>query len=210
MTRQAPGYGAIAGVATTVLVVAAFASSNPPPPVSAGGAQVVTFYATHSAAQHASDLLWVLGFGAFVFFAGWLRTLLREAPQAEGLATTALAGAAIATAGASVYFGLDFTLASMPASIAPDAAQAVNLLAVQLYLPVAIGVLIFGIAVALAILQSRVLPAWMGWTAVLVALTAPAGPFSLVALALWAGVIGVVAARRTQSGSHLPMASQPT
>ena len=210
MHKQANRFGIYAGVATTVLVLAAFATSTAPPSVSAGGAPVVKFYTTHSTAQHTSDLLWILGSGAFVFFAGWLRSLLREEPGSEGLATTALAGAAITAGGASVYFGLDFTLASMPASIAPAAAQAVNLLALQLFLPVALGVLVFGIAVGAAILKARVLPVWMGWSALLVALTCPAGPFSLVALALWVGVVGVVAGRRTRSRSpQTPMASQP-
>jgi hypothetical protein len=210
MNPQANRFGAFAGVGTTVLVIAAFATSSQPPSVSAGGAPVVKFYTSHSTAQHTSDMLWVLGFAVFVFFAGWLRGLLREEPRAEALATTALAGGAIAATGASVYFGLDFTLASMPASIAPAAAQAVNLLALQLFLPVAIGVLIFGIAAGAAILRSQVLPAWMGWTGLVVAITAPAGPFALVALAIWAGVIGVMASRRVRSRSQdLPIASPP-
>ena len=202
MDPRAGRFGAITGVATTMLVFVAFATSNPPPSVEAGGAPVVKFYTSHSTAQHASDVLWILGFGVFVFFAGWLRTILREEPRAEGFATTALAGAAMAASGTSVYFGLDFTLASMPSSIAPAAAQAVNLLALQLFLPVAIGVLIFGIAGGVAILRSQVLPAWMGWTGLLVALTGPVGPFGLVALAIWTGVAGVVASRRLQSRSQ--------
>lgn len=202
MDPRAGRFGAITGVATSMLVFVAFATSNPPPSVEAGGAPVVRFYTSHSGAQHASDMLWILGFGMFVFFAGWLRSLLREDPRTEWLATTALAGGAIAAAGASVYFGLDFALASMPASIAPAAAQAVNLLALQLFLPVAIGVLIFGIAVGVAILRSQVLPAWTGWTGLLVALTGPVGPFGLVALAIWTGVVGVVASRRIRSHSQ--------
>jgi hypothetical protein len=209
MNTQANRIGPYAGVATTVLVLAAFATSSAPPSVGAGGAPVVTFYTAHSAAQHTSDLLWILGAGAFVFFAGWLRGLLRDEPGSEALATTALAGAAIAASGASVYFGLDFTLASMPATIAPAAAQAINLLALQLFLPVGLGILVFGIAAGAAILKARVLPGWMGWSAVVVALTCPAGPLSLVVLALWTGVVGVVAYRRTRSGStRSPMASQ--
>lgn len=210
MNARANRIGALAGVMTTLLVVAAFAASSPPPSVSAGGAPVVKFYAAHSAAQHTSDLLWVLGFGAFVFFAGWLRGLLGNQHSTEWLATTALAGAGIATAGAAVYFGLDFALASMPRSMAPAAAQAVNLLAVQLFLPVAIGVLLFGLAIGLAILKTRALPTWMGWTAFLVAFTVPAGPFSLIVLAVWVGVVGILASRRLQSTTEgLLATSQP-
>ena len=130
MDPRAYRFGAIAGVATTMLVIVAFATSNAPPSVEAGGAPVAV-YTAHSNCPTPSDMLWILGFGVFVFFAGWLRSLLREEPRTEWLATTALAGGAIAAAGASLYFGLDFTLASMPASIAPAAAQAVNLLALQ-------------------------------------------------------------------------------
>ena len=77
-------------------------------------------------------------------FAGSLRTHLRATDGAEGLSAVVLAGAAVLTAGAAVYFGADFVLAMMPATIAPPAAQALNMLALYLVLPLSAGGLVFG------------------------------------------------------------------
>jgi hypothetical protein len=137
-----------------------------------------------------------------VLFAGTLRTRLRPTPAAEGSATTALAGAALMAAGGAVYFDCDFALGSMPASMAPAAAQAVNLLALRLVLPLAAGILVFGVATGVAILRSRALPTWSGWAAIVVALTCLAGPLSLVLVGIWAGVVGVLATRRTPATSE--------
>ncbi len=138
----------------------------------------------------------MLGLALLVLFIGALRTRLRAVPAAEGLATTALAGAAITAAGGCVYFGCDFALASMPASMAPAAAQAVNLLALQLLLPLGAGVLVLGLAAGLAILRSGLLPAWTGLVAIVLGLTGLAGPFALLAIGLWAAVVGILATRR--------------
>ncbi|MFZ2016510.1 MAG: hypothetical protein WAV00_22040, partial [Nocardioides sp.] len=139
----------------------------------------------------------MLGLALLVLFIGALRTRLRAVPAAEGLATTALAGAAITAAGGCVYFGCDFALASMPASMAPAAAQAVNLLALQLLLPLGAGVLVLGLAAGLAILRSGLLPAWTGLVAIVLGLTGLAGPFALLAIGLWAAVVGILATRRS-------------
>jgi hypothetical protein len=212
MTATISRYGALTGPAAAVAFLGAFAASSSPPAVSAGGAATISFYRTHAGGAHTSDILWTLGLSLLVLFAGTLRTRLRDTAGAEGPATTALAGAAIMAAGGAVYFGCDFALASVPASMTPAAAQAVNLLALQLFLPLAAGILVFGLAIGVALLRTRVLPTWTGWVVIVLALTCLAGPFALVAMGLWAGVVGVLLARRdpTTSAAAVPTAhAQP-
>jgi hypothetical protein len=206
MTSTISRFGALTGPAAGVAFLAAFALSSAPPGLSAGGAATIAYYRAHSSGARASDALWALGLSLLVLFAGTLRTRLSDAPEAAGPATTALAGAAIMAAGGAVYFGCDFVLASMPATTAPAAAQAVNLLALQLVLPLAAGILVFGVAIGAAILRARMLPSWTGWVAVVLALTCLGGPFSLVAVGLWAGVVGILVTRRspTTTRSSVP------
>lgn len=201
MTSRHYRWPALAGVSTAVLFLAAFAASSSPPGVSSGGAPVVTFYADHATNARTSDILWTLGLAAFVIFVGLLREVLRTAEGAEGAATAALAGAAVLAAGGSTYFGFDYALAVMPSTIDPAAAQAVNLLALTLVLPVASGLLVFGISMAVALIRSAVLPVWTGWASLVIALMAPAGPLALVALALWSAVTGVLIWRRLEHRS---------
>jgi hypothetical protein len=205
MTSTLSRYGALTGPGAALCFLGAFAISSAPPGVSEGGAATVAFYRAHGSRAHVSDALWVLGLSLLVLFAGTLRARLRETSEADGPATTAVAGAAIMAAGGAVYFGCDFALGSMPASMSPDAAQAINLLALQLILPLAAGILVFGIAVGVAILRARLLPAWTGWVAVILALTCLGGPFSLVFVGLWAGVVGILVTRRTSTPSAAPL-----
>ena len=66
-------------------------------------------------------------------------------------------------AGAAVYFGFDFTLASGSGDLSPAAAQALNLLALKLYLPVGAGGVIFGVGAGITIIRGSLLPTWVGW-----------------------------------------------
>jgi hypothetical protein len=114
-----------------------------------------------------------------------------------------LASAAVLTAGACVYFGFDLTLASVPGYLQPAAAQALNVLALRLFLPVSAGGLVFGIASGLAILRGARLPTWLGWAAIVIGIltAAPAGLLGIVALIFWTATISVLVFRREDAGA---------
>src|SRR4051794_18908047 len=207
MTSTRSRYLALTGPGAALAFLVAFASASVPPGVAAGGSSTIRFYRDHASGAHVSDALWALGLSLLVLFTGALRTRLRDVPEAEGFATTALAGAAVMAAGGAVYFGCDFALASMPASMSPAAAQAVNLLALQLFLPLAVGIFIFGVAMGMAILRAQVLPAWSGWAAIVVALTCLGAWLSLLAVGLWACVVGIMLMRRTKESPAVPQAT---
>jgi hypothetical protein len=189
--------GSLTGVAAALFGAGAFASSQPAPGASAGGERVVAFYVGHQTGQQVSDTLWALAFACFVFFAGALRSHLRQGPEAGALGALTVAGAAITCAGAATFFGCDYVLASVPGSLTPAAAQALNVLAMKLFLPLAAGGVIFGIAAGLAIVRSRRLPAWLGVLALVIgiAFATPAGIAAVVALLLWSALAGVLVFR---------------
>ena len=109
-----------------------------------------------------------------------------------------LAGAAVLTAGAAAYFGADFVLAKMPATIAPPAAQALNMLALYLVLPLSAGGLVFAAATGVAIARWASLPRWLGWAVILIgiSLASPALILGVVALALWTATVSILVWRR--------------
>jgi hypothetical protein len=193
--------GSLTGVAFALLTIAGMAIAQSPPGASASGVRVLAFYQTHSTAAMTADILIVTGFGFFLLFAGSLRTHLRSQDRAEGPGTTLVAGAAVLTAGAAVYFGSDFVLANMPATIAPPAAQALNMLALYLVLPVAVGGLVFGLAAGVAIIRSACVPRAFGWAVIVVgiALASPGLILGIVALALWTAALSVLVWRHSAS-----------
>jgi len=150
----------------------------------------------------------------FVFFAGSLRGYLRRTPAAAELSSVVLAGAAVLTAGGCVYFGFDYALATVPSHLSPAAAQALNVLALKLFLPVSAGGLIFGLASGLAILRGATLPKWLGWAAVAagIATATPAGLLGLVAFIIWTATVSILIWKRGRASSEAqpPLAPRTT
>jgi hypothetical protein len=190
--------GPLTGVAFALLTLAGMLTASSPPGASAGGAKVIAFYRANATQAKTSDILIMVGFAFFLVFAGSLRTHLRGTDGAEGLSAVLLAGAAVLTAGAAVFFGADFVLAMMPGTIAPSAAQALNMLALYLILPLSAGGLVFGLAAGVAIARWSPVPRWLGWAVMLIglALASPALIVGIAALALWAAAVGIVIWRR--------------
>ncbi len=146
-----------------------------------------------------SDYLWGIAFACFLAFATTLRSRLRDGDEDDTIATLSLVAAGVTTAGATLYFGFDAALASTPGTLTPSAAQTLNVLALRMFMPLAVGGLTFGLATAAAIVRSRELPSWLGWSAAVigVACVSPFGVFAIVLLLLWSAVAGVVMLRRS-------------
>jgi len=205
LSRFAPLTGVVYGLLTLV----AFASVSGAPSSSASGAKVIAFYESHRTDARVSDMLWMLAFAFFVLFAGTLRSHLRRNAPADGLGSVVLAGAAVFAAGAVVYFNFDFALAVVPQHLAPAAAQALNVLALNMALAPSAGGFIFGVTTGLAILRGGALPTWLGWAAIVIGLIAltPGLIVALVLFALWAAVMGIVIWRRSPAVAALPQPS---
>ena len=194
-SRLAP----LTGIAFAVLAVAAFLSAAGAPSATASGARVIAFYEEHGSSAQTSDYLWTLAFAFFLLFAGSLRDHLRRTPSATALSSVVLAGAAALTVAATVYFGFDYALATVPSHLDPAAAQALNVLALKLFLPVSAAGLVFGIASGVAILRGGELPGWLGWAAIAIGIVTatPAGLAGLAAFILWTATVSVLIWKRT-------------
>jgi hypothetical protein len=194
-SRLAP----LTGVVFAVLAVAAFASASGAPSATASGSRVIAFYEAHGSSARTSDYLWMFAFAFFLLFAGSLRNFLRRTPSAKALSSVVLAGAAALTVGATVYFGFDYALATVPSHLDPAAAQALNVLALKLFLPVAGASLVFGLASGLAILRGAELPKWLGWAAISIGIitATPAGLLGVVALIFWTAIVSLLVWKRS-------------
>lgn len=178
-----------------------FAAPSTPGP-HAGGASVIAFYTTHQSAQQATDLTLTLAFISFVFFAGSLRSYLRDAPQSEGASAVLLAGAAITAVGFMIFTGVDWALADLPSKLTPSAAQTLNLIDNDLTFPFRAGMCVFGLASGVAVLRHAGLPRWSGWVPIAIGILS-ATPLYLLAVMLliaWSIAVGVLLYRRLSNG----------
>jgi hypothetical protein len=186
----------LSGLVFVVLVAVATLSSHTTPASDASPAKVIAFYEAHRSSQRAVDILFVVGFAFFLFFAGTLRGALRA--ESEGAATTALAGAVLLATGIGLLSMFDYALADHPDKLTPAAAQALSLLSNDAYPVAAAGALVFGVSAGFALLRSSLLPRWLGWAVLAFGVIAatPASIIGLLGLLLWTLVVAILLLRR--------------
>jgi hypothetical protein len=191
----------LTGVAFIVLVIIAFAVGGEPPDTDEGAEAVVEFYNDNEGSVVAGSILQGLAAAVFLFFAGVLRTALREGPGARGtLAAISFAGAIVFTTGVAVDGMISFALAEEADTegFDPAAMQALLGLWQNDWLPFAVGILTFMIATGWAIIRTGVLPLWLGWAAIVIAVFAitPIGFVAFIGSALFVLVVSVMLSMR--------------
>jgi hypothetical protein len=208
LSRLAPLSGVIFAV---VLVVGIFVSGETPDG-NASPAKVISYYGAHRSDIEASAVVFVFSFLFLVLFAGSLRSYLRRAAAAEGLAAIVLAGAVLMAAGATTGSAVEYGLAHHLSRVGPATAQTMNLLSNELFLPVIVGAFLFAVPSGLAILLGGRLPRWLGWVAIVLGIAVLIPPASFPALlvfVIWSVIVGILIYRRTGPSPVLPTANAP-
>jgi hypothetical protein len=187
----------LSGIVFVALILASFfMTSTPGSDASAG--TVLTYYRTHSDVVSASALVIGLGVVFGLFFFGYLRDYLRQDRATRWLASTAFGGILLFAAGGALSAGAFAALGDKPQDLSAASAQTLNLIQSDgTNGLLQVGLAVFYLAVALAILRGRLLPAWLGWVSVVLGLLAASlvlafiaflatGPWVIiVAIMLW-------------------------
>lgn len=155
--------------AAALIVVAFFTGGGNSPNDNASVAQVVKFYTAHATGQKVSAVAGALGLVFLVFFAVALAGRVR-ASRADGargagtwLANGAIGGAVLVAVGYLSLLAFSFILGNDIKFLQPSAAQTLNVLSNDFFLPAVAGVVVFGILGGLAVAVSKAPVRWMGW-----------------------------------------------
>lgn len=158
----ASGFGAIVtGAAAMLFERGALSASDPV-------AKIVAHYTDNQDAVRAQALLFVIGAGFFLWFAGNLRSYLGRAEGGSGRLSTVALGAAVAsTVVTLVALAFQVGLASAPVDAGqPALVGTMDALFVIANLPLAVML----IAIAIVTFRTAAFPAWLGWLSVAAAL----------------------------------------
>lgn len=180
-------------VATNVLVGSAPESSD-------SAAKVIAFYQAHRTKIEISSFLTGLSLFFGLFFYASLRDYLFRARVAARLAATAFGGAVLFAVGGGLAAGLQFALADVPSKLSPAAAQALNLLENDLAVfALTAGVAVLLMAAGIAIVRSGLLPVWLGWVAIVIAVVGltPVGFFAFLAAGVWTLIASILVYTRS-------------
>jgi len=200
----------LSGVVAVILIFAGTAAGGNAPNGKASVPTVVAFYGSHSGAQTASGVLLSLGALLFLIFAATLAARIRRIEGAAlGAPTLCLVGAGALVAGLAVFAGLSITISDVAGEVGGPVLQTLNVLAndAAFVFLITIGTSAFLVGAAAAVFTTGLLPRWLGWFAIVIAIVGAIpshvlggaldhiGFLAFVGLGVWAVTAGVLLAR---------------
>jgi hypothetical protein len=201
--------GAATGIAFFVVLIISFIVAGDQPPDAKDGAQkVADFYVDNKSSLEVGAGVSAVAAVLFVFFAGYLRKVLRAGEGQDGwLSLVAFGGGVIL----AVSAGIDSTITVAAAETADDhldplVVQTFQGLFENDFIPFVIGVLTIELAAGMSIVFHRQLPVWLGWVGIVlgvcgligVVTLTPVGFIAVVGGALWVLALSIVMTMRAR------------
>lgn len=186
----------VVAVALWVIGIVIQESSNLPGD-DAGGDEVLAWFASEENTILAGGFVFMLGVLFFFVFLAALRVRLLEAEGPVGFLTALVFGAGIAAAISLLMLPApDMSGALSNEELTGDAALAVNSLGDMFFLGAELASALLLVAAGLIFIRTRVLPVWLGWASLVVALWLLIPPIGwaglLLGLPLWTILVSVL------------------
>ena len=202
----------LTGVAFVVVLIIGFIVGGEPPDVKNPPQEIVDHYVDNKDSVQIGVLLELIAAALLLFFAGYLRKVLRAAPGEGGmLPAVALAGATVMAAGAAIDATISFALAEAADDIEPTAVQALQALWDNDWPPLALGAAVLLLASGLSIALYGSLPRWLGWVAILLGVVGltPIGFVAFMGGGLWILIVSVLLTLQARALTQPPPPGAP-
>jgi hypothetical protein len=194
----------LAGVAFVVLMIIAFTVGGEPKSADEPVNEVVDFYVDNKSSVETGAILAGFAMLMLVVFAAYLRRVLRDAGGPREIwSAVSFAGLVVVAIGFAIDITLLIALAESAEDVNPVAVQALQALYDNDFVPIALGAVMFLLGTGAAILQSGVLPKWLGWLMLLLVIVGvtPLGFVSAIGAALLVLALGIVLSLRARSAA---------
>ena len=170
----------LTGIVFIAILIVSFAIGGEPPDAEEPVQEIVDHYLDDKDSIQVGAFLSGMAAVPLIFFANYLRTVF----HGTRAAATILVGAAIVGVGASFDATLTFAMAEAADDIEPESLHTLQALWDNDFLPFAVGITVFDASLGVAILRTAVLPKWLGWVVVAIAVISVAGPIGFFAFPL--------------------------
>ena len=191
----------LTGALFVALLILSFVVGGEPPDADEPVQEIVDHYVDNDVEIWISALIGGLAALSLVFFGAYLRKVFSAAEGPGGmLSPLMLVGAAIMAVGAGIDMTILVALAEAAEDIDPAAVQALQALWDNDFVPIAIGIEVLFISVGLATVKYGVLPKWLGWFVLVLAVVGltPVGFIAFPLGGLWVIVVSVLLAVRAR------------
>jgi hypothetical protein len=184
----------LTGIAFVVLVIAGLVVAGDPTDASHSADEVVDWYTSNTTAVQVTAYLQAMAAALLLFFAGYLRRILRAAEGENGmLSLISFAGAVVIAVGAAIDASIMLAAAERADDISPESIQTLQALWDNDFIPFAVGITAFVWATGLSILRHGSLNRWFGWSMIVFGVVAvsPAGFLAFLATGIWILVLSI-------------------
>lgn len=204
MTRNKAWWAPLTGVAFLVLLIIDFLVAGEPKDADHRPREIVQWYVDNKDSVQVAAIIGVGAALLLIFFGAYLRQVLHEAggPN-ESLSLVAFIGTAIVGVGAAIDNTILFAQAEAADNINPVAAQALQALWDNDFLPLLLGTLCFLWATGVAVIRTGVFPKWLGWVMIVlgVAGMTPIGFAAAIGAGLLVVILSVMLTLRARRGT---------
>ena len=201
-------------LAVVMVIVAFFALGQSTPGGDDSAAKVVKFYKDNGGREIAAAVVLAFAGVPLIYFAGMLRDRGRAATQGRSALPALAFGGGVVSAGGFMTAGaLHFALSDYADDIQPTAAQAINAIDNDFFLPFAVGLVTLVLATSLMAIRVGLLPKWLGWAGVVIFVIGftPIGFVAFGLAGIWVIVVSILFYVRgeTVGGAAAPPPAQP-
>jgi hypothetical protein len=202
----------LTGVAFIVVIIIGIIVAGEPPDADQPAQEIVNHYVDNKDSVQAGVFLSAIAAALLLFFAGYLRKVLRAAEGETGtLPAVALAGATVMATAAGIDGMITFSLAETADNLEPGSVQALQALWDNDFLPFIIGAGVLLLASGISIVRHGALPRWLGWIAIVLGVLAltPIGFVAFLGGAIWILVTSVMLTMQARAATQPPPPGGP-
>lgn len=215
MESQKRNLAPLSGALFVVLVLVAFIPIGGNTPEGDDSAQkVVSFYSGHENKEILASIVLALAAVSLLFFSATLKQRLEAARPDRGILPTVAFGAGIVASGGFLAAAtLHFALADYAGDIQPSAAQAINAIDSDFFLPYAMGIATLVLATSLWLVRTKLLlPTWLGWVGIVlfVVTFTPVGFIAFGLAGIWIIVASIMLYLRDETTAVRSPLAEPT
>jgi hypothetical protein len=212
MSTRLTRWTGIGGVLFFVALAAAIFQSPNAPDSTASAAKVVKYYGSHKNSVTVNVYITEVAVVIAVIFFWYVREYVSSVPENRRLANLGFAGALLLAASGGLSGGFEQALVNGIKHFDPGSMQLLNALSEDATnILGAIGVAILLGATGLVAIRSRVLPQWLGWVSVVIAVASLVISFiGLAGVGLWSLITGILLIIRASRQPSTPTTATPS
>jgi hypothetical protein len=202
--------GPALGIGFIVVLIVGFLVGGEPEGADEGAEAVTEFYLDNKDSVQIGAALVGLAGALLIFFTNHLRRLFAAAGE-QTLSVTILVGGALVAVGAAIDGTISIALAEMAEHVEDGDMDATQVQTLQGlwdndFLPLALGAFVFLISFGASVLKTDVLPRWLGWVALALAVIGltPIGWLAFLGTGILILVISVLLLLRTRETGPAP------